>query len=280
MQLHQTGSKDGSGQDESFVRKLDALNATTGGIQFHNDSRIRWSEDSSSEPSINRPCSYNKGERNTEGAEEARALLICFAEGDSAAFWKLWENYQKYLYSVCLRQMGGNREEAEDALSRAMMKAWERLPFYAREVTNLKAWLTRLILNLCLDIHRERERRARGVQSLEEITGVNEGAAVCVFETPEEFVLRREVYLHISHAVDDLPPRLREPVILRFFKEMAYQDIAEHLTLSPANVRKRIQQARAILRGRLNRYFSDECDSPLEMAGHYKPLSINEEAIV
>src|SRR4030095_7123701 len=61
-------------------------------------------------------------------AERAQALLCSVAEGDSSAFWILWERYRRYLYAVCLKHMKGVPEDAEDALSRVMLKAWDRLP--------------------------------------------------------------------------------------------------------------------------------------------------------
>jgi len=51
----------------------------------------------------------------------------------------------------------GNPTDAEDALSRAMLKAWEKVQKYAAgEITNFKAWLT-LTRNLCVDIYLERD---------------------------------------------------------------------------------------------------------------------------
>lgn len=49
--------------------------------------------------------------------------------------------------------MNGNRTEAEDALSRAKLKAWEKMQKLAQKIVNLKAWLTRLTHNFCIDIH-------------------------------------------------------------------------------------------------------------------------------
>ena len=47
--------------------------------------------------------------------------------------------------------MGGNSTDAEDALSRAMLEAWEKVQKYAAgDIANFKAWLTRLTHNLCV----------------------------------------------------------------------------------------------------------------------------------
>jgi RNA polymerase sigma-70 factor (ECF subfamily) len=191
-------------------------------------------------------------ERN--GVSREALALSHLSSGDTTGFWILWESHKGYLYGVCLKQMGGMREDAEDALSRAMLKAWDRLPRYAGEIANVKAWLTRLVCNLCLDIHRERRIRSRNVVNLDDaITGdskslAHDGAS------PEATVLGHEIYGQIKDVVDALPARLREPFELRFFEEMSYRDIAERLALTGDNVRKRIQLARAIMQERLGEY--------------------------
>ena len=81
-------------------------------------------------------------------------------------FWHQWQQYQDYLYRCCLKWMGGNLTDAEDALSRAMLKAWEKVQKYAEEIANFKACLTRLTHNLCVDIHRERDRSANCVPEI------------------------------------------------------------------------------------------------------------------
>ncbi|NET51358.1 MAG: RNA polymerase sigma factor, partial [Merismopedia sp. SIO2A8] len=84
-------------------------------------------------------------------------------------FWQQWQQYRDYLYHRCFRWMGGNSSDAEDALSRAMLKAWEKVQKFAGKIANFKAWLTRLTHNLCVDIHREHRRGANQVENIEAI---------------------------------------------------------------------------------------------------------------
>ncbi len=70
--------------------------------------------------------------------------------------------------------------------------------------------------------------------------------------------------LFVRDAINELPDRLRETFILYFESELSYQDIASQLNISYDNVRKRISQARAILRRRFNEELSeDRADSDL-----------------
>lgn len=142
--------------------------------------------------------------------------------------------------------------DAEDALSRAMLKAFEKLPAYAKEIASLKAWLARLTHNVCIDIHRDRARRESGVESIE-AADAPIVATESDSESPESAVARREQSARLLRALKDLPPRLREPFILRFLHDLEYTDIAALLNLTPSNVRKRIQQAREKLREALNK---------------------------
>lgn len=182
----------------------------------------------------------------------------------SSAFWQLWELNQDYLYRCCLRWMGGNHTDAEDVLSRAMLKAWQKVQECIGVITNFRAWLTRLTHNLCIDIHRERNRGVKKVESLEAMTVEENFSLVSMFETPDAGLMRKELGVFISHAIDDLQPRLREPFLLHFVQEKSYQDIAQHLSLSLDNVYKRIQQARHILKKHLRRYLSGLDDSLLD----------------
>ncbi len=84
-----------------------------------------------------------------------------------------------------MKWMSGNTTDAEDALSRAMLKAWEKAQKFAGEIANFKAWLTTLTRNLCVDIHRERSRGANRVENIEIYASGEEEGLVAVEKTPE-----------------------------------------------------------------------------------------------
>lgn len=178
--------------------------------------------------------------------------------GKYTDFWQLWKQYQDYFYSRCLKWMGGNSHDAEDLLSRAMLKAWNQWPDYAGKIANPKAWFSRLIHNLSVDLHRERQREREITDYVVEIPSL---------ESPESEILRHELEAYLWHCIESLPPRLRDPFILRCCQRKSYRDIAKDLTLSQDNVWKRVQQARTILRNRLNKYLAGEdhtcLDSPV-----------------
>lgn len=176
-----------------------------------------------------------------EDVDEGRALKE-IASGDPTAFWSIWDSHRTHLYKLCLRHMKGVPEDAEDLLSTIMLRALDRLPAYASRITCVRAWLTRLAQNLCLDVHRGRRRTTNKLRRFEE--GVESGGLVAASTSPEQILFYREIVNHLIRMIDNLPERLREPFILRFWHDMSYVEIAAHLDLSEPNVRKRIQQAR------------------------------------
>ncbi|MUH00111.1 sigma-70 family RNA polymerase sigma factor [Scytonema sp. UIC 10036] len=174
-------------------------------------------------------------------------------EDIGTAFWQLWEQNKDYLFRCCIKWMGGNPIDAEDALSRAMLKAWEKVQNYAGKIANFKAWLTRLTHNLCVDVHRERDRVANRVENINTI--LEELELVSFEDTPLSAMETGEKTIVISRALANLPTRLRETFILHFYQELPYQEIAQQQDISYQNVCKRISQVRAILRLELRGYF-------------------------
>ncbi|AOW98604.1 hypothetical protein BJP34_03300 [Moorena producens PAL-8-15-08-1] len=179
-------------------------------------------------------------------------------------FWQQWQQYQDYLYHRCLRWMGGNPTDAEDALSRAMLKAWEKVQKFGRKIANFKPWLTKLTHNLCVDIHREHCRSANQVEDIEGIP--EEKGLVSCEDTPERALETDEKKIAIRRAIDNLPARLHQTFILHFYQELSYRDIAQQQDISYQNVCKRISQARAMLREELRGYFIGEDETDPELS--------------
>ena len=179
-----------------------------------------------------------------------RVLLDSVSDGDESAFWVLWKQYQRHLYVICLRQMNGAHFDAADAVSRAMLVAQSKLPAYAAHIEHLEAWLTRLTCNVCLDMHRERQRAARGRVSLDESVAGEDPALSCN-HSPEDDYLACEVREIVAAAINELPTSLHDAANLRFVQETSYPVIARMLSITVENARKRVQQARAILRRRI-----------------------------
>ena len=150
--------------------------------------------------------------------------------------------------------MGGNHDDAHEVMSLAALKAWDKLPNYALNITNLKGWLNRFTHNLCMDIHRQRQHQAIGVENVEDVPLNNH--EIGSSNSPESELLQQELKIYLRHCIDSLSSRLRAPLILSYYQAMSHADIAQQLSISSDNVAKRIQQAKQILKQRLCKYFA------------------------
>jgi RNA polymerase sigma-70 factor (ECF subfamily) len=187
----------------------------------------------------------------SEARSYDRKLLDDLSAGDSSAFWLIWLRHQQHLGAVCNRHMRRARTDAEDAVSRSMMTAREKLPEYAAEIIDVQAWLTRLTANVCLDIKKERCRGTRRADTLDENILARREATMTAPPTPEDTCFASQLREHIGDAFSRLPASLAAAARLRFLAEASYSTIAERLSITQTAARKRVQKARVALRRQL-----------------------------
>lgn len=169
------------------------------------------------------------------------------------AFEEAWAQSEAQLRRLCFRWSGRDHEAASDALGTVAVLAMEELARSAGEITNYRAWLTRLARNACVDLHRQRAIKRRAIERLT-ASGMVDSPEV---ESPESEQMRRELDVLVRRAIEGLPPALAEAVRMRLVEEEPYEDIAFELALSPEAVRKRIQDARARLRDELSTHVEE-----------------------
>ena len=178
------------------------------------------------------------GEMNsTELAE----LLSRVRSGDADAWGELYRGYAPAIFRFCRRALP-SREDAEDATNEVFMKVRQKLGTYdsSRPFT---AWLYKVASNHCWDMLRRRRIR----QDLE--TGDVETLPL---EHPDPGQLERLQAEHTSKEVraglDKLPDRARMALVLRYFGDMSYDEIAETLGVRRAFVGVLLLRARHQLR--------------------------------
>jgi RNA polymerase sigma-70 factor (ECF subfamily) len=181
-----------------------------------------------------------------EGAEEKRKSRKV-AQGD-AAFWEMWAIYQRQIFFICLRYVGNVHADAEDALSQIRERARDTFPRAVANVRNPKAWLVRVAVNQCIDIQRGQQRHQRRTVHLDAAEAGDLCTAVAHEVLPGQHLVFSELRAAVERAIQALPARMRAAAVLYFLEERSHREIATALNISYANARKRIQQARTILR--------------------------------
>jgi RNA polymerase sigma-70 factor (ECF subfamily) len=164
-------------------------------------------------------------------------------------FWPLWIDQQDVLLKQCLKLMSGNMDDAQDALSEAMVKASTKFEESMDEIRNHRAWLSRIVHNACIDLHRQNRRKA---EYREETHGAADTPAspmtAPITPSPEESYLAGEKLDQLEAALLEMQEKLRKPLLMRCVQDRTYDEIAAALGLSNCAVRKRVQLAREHLR--------------------------------
>jgi len=168
----------------------------------------------------------------------------------------VWRKHAREILERCTAWSGGRADEGREAFSRAwshaVMSAFADRP----QLVNARAWLLTLAYRACMDLHRERARR--GEEGLDVTRAAVHDPATqfhVVVEDPERIALAKELNAFLLTAVEQLPKRLRD-TMLTYMSSGDYRDVVERFGITEVNARKRIQQARAILRERLGDYRS------------------------
>lgn len=176
------------------------------------------------------------------------ALIQAASQGDLEAFNRLVLAYQDILYNQAYRIMG-ERDSAEDATQDAFISAFRHLPTYRGG--SFKAWLLRIITNLCYDELRRRKRRP--VSPLEPLDDNQEEVESPSWlsdpgETPEESTERAELAAAIQMCLGNLPIEFREVVVLVDIQEMDYAEAAYVLRKPVGTIKSRLARARLRMR--------------------------------
>jgi len=164
-------------------------------------------------------------------------------QGDDDAFVQIVESYQVPVYNLCYRMLG-NKEEAEDAAQETFLRAYRNLKRYDPK-RKFATWLLSIASHYCID--RLRRRRLQLVSLDDLLPGRARSAS-----TPgaEVNYLQHENAEEIRKMLDGIGEKDRAAVILRYWYDFSYDEIAESLSLSVSAVKSRLHRTRRELAGR------------------------------
>jgi RNA polymerase sigma-70 factor, ECF subfamily len=166
---------------------------------------------------------------------------------DGGALEEIYRLYVRRVFGLC-RYILESRESAEDVTSEVFLKLQRSIESYDGSIPFPK-WLLRVAANQCIDALR-RQKRGRQV-----IVEVEEGVAVIEPASPEPSplcaVLSKEERAQVRDAIARLPENYRVPLVLRYYSELSYDEIAQQLSLQKNYVAALIFRAKQDLRRKL-----------------------------
>lgn len=165
-----------------------------------------------------------------------QTLILRTLAGEANAFGQLVQRHQTAVFNVCWRMLG-TREEAEDLVQEAFIRAYERLHTF--DLTRpFGPWMRTVAANLCLN------KLQRPPPTLLPLEQVDEQVATTAATTPEALAVQQEAAAAMQQAISTLPPLYRAVIELRHFQELRYDEIAVQLGISPAAVKTNLFRAR------------------------------------
>jgi RNA polymerase sigma-70 factor, ECF subfamily len=171
-------------------------------------------------------------------------------EGDQDAFAELVYTYQDSVYNLCYRMLS-DRTEAEDAAQETFLRAYLNLQRYD-PARSFKTWVLSIASNHCID----RLRRRRMVWlSIDEPLPPNITLASDEPE-PEEASLFKERSEAMQKLLDTLSPDYRAAVVLRYWYDYSYTEIADILDTTESAIKSRLFRARQMLAEKINPHVS------------------------
>jgi len=190
------------------------------------------------------------------------AVLEKVRAGDASAYDALVRKYERQIFRIA-QHITQNREDAEDVMQDAFVKAFEKLDQFQGN-SKFYTWLVRIAVNESL--MRLRKRRTGKLVSMDDEILTEEGSVPRDFAdwapNPEQNYNQAELAEILRKTIQGLPPGFRLVFVLRDVDGLSTEETAETLGLSIPAVKSRLLRARLQLRERLSRYFKRPADPP------------------
>jgi RNA polymerase sigma-70 factor (ECF subfamily) len=173
---------------------------------------------------------------------DANVIAAC-QQGDRDAFRLLFENYKDRVFSIAVYSFGGDEAAAGDVTQQIFLKLMTAITQF-RGDAQFTTWLYRLVVNACND---ERRRRRRFLSF-----GESMPASRLEDRRPQEkHYARVEIASSVRAAINELKPKFRLPILLKYIEGLSYEEIAAVMGCSKGTVASRLNRGHKALARRL-----------------------------
>ncbi|MDE2213319.1 MAG: sigma-70 family RNA polymerase sigma factor [Patescibacteria group bacterium] len=181
------------------------------------------------------------------------ALIAAYLAGEEEAFTTLVDRHLSSVYDFAFR-LCGNTHEAEDIAQETFLKAWHNLKKYRSQSARVRTWLFTIARNTTVD--HLRRRRSTALSEFERDDGSNylTDTLPDTAPLPDEAFAEAENIEMLEEALEKLPVRAREVLILHFREELTFEEIGAILNEPLNTVKSRHRRALIALRKLVERH--------------------------
>jgi RNA polymerase sigma-70 factor (ECF subfamily) len=182
-----------------------------------------------------------------------RRLIEACQRGDREAFRELFDSHKDRVWTVALR-FTGDESAARDVTQQVFLKLFTSIAGFRHE-SNFKTWLYRLVANECMDEFRKR-RRLISFDSFRSDDRDEDHGEVDMKDwrqepLQEERLARLEISDAVLAALMQLKPKLRMAIVLKYFEDLSYEQMADALGCSMGTVASRLNRGHKALARKL-----------------------------
>lgn len=182
-----------------------------------------------------------------KGQYDYHLVQRALSQKDQKAYAELMDRYREPIYFMLLK-MVNNKDDADDLTIEAFGKAFRRMQQYTPQFA-FSTWLFKIATNNAIDFIRKKRIKAVSIDqgfSTEDGDTIEISVKDVVLD-PAEAMQKEERIKKMREIVDKLKPRYRKLVEMRYFDELAYEEIAEELNLPLGTVKAQLFRAREFL---------------------------------
>lgn len=181
--------------------------------------------------------------RMAEPIIDERVIAAC-QQGDRDAFGLLFDSYKDKVFSIAVYSFGGDQTAANDVSQQVFLKLITNIGQF-RGDSAFTTWLYRLVVNTCIDEQRKRRRFLPFGESIPM-------GKVADRTGPEKHYAKREVADCVQAAIQELKPKWRLPILLKYVEGLSYEEIASVLSCSKGTVASRLNRGHQALARKLS----------------------------
>lgn len=178
-------------------------------------------------------------------AKSDEMLVEAVQNGDSELFGVLIERYQEKITRYGKRFLY-QYEDVEDAVQDVFLKAYTNIQSFNLD-NKFSPWIYRIAHNTFIDCIKK-----RGKENVPTVDPDIFFGNLRAEENPERELIDVEDEQALRQAIEELPPKYREPIILFFYEEKDYKDIGEIMHIPSSTVGVRIRRAKEKIKQSLN----------------------------
>lgn len=190
---------------------------------------------------------------NVKSRTEDNRMIDEALGGNQASYEKLMKKYYQLIYNLVYRMIS-KKEDVEDLTQEAFIKAFNSLKNFDKQFS-FSTWLFKIATNNAIDYLRKKKLSTFSIDKQIESDDSDYSFEIPDSENkPDKHIMDKEMRKILDEAIESLPPKYKQVIVMRHKGELEYEEIAKELKLPLGTVKAHIFRGRELM----NKYLKDK----------------------